>query len=130
MTDTKEKFEDWIRKYQPVEDEIYADVERRRESRRRNLAERSRLFADLCEAIEALAKVVDVRGLRQRFVDDRWAMERLKMYVRSGQWRKLKKCGGKSGDSAITRRKRPSPRLARGTPPDNAADDPQSLSEP
>ena len=95
MNKKHEKFESWLEKYQPVEEKIYAERERRdakkeeREERRR--AERSRRFGDLCEATEGLAKVVDIPTLRKKFGDDRWVQECLRKYLGRPEWSKLEK---------------------------------------
>ena len=49
------EFQEWIRRYEPVERAIYAERERREASKRRRAAERRKAFGDLCEATEGLA---------------------------------------------------------------------------
>ena len=83
------KLDAWFKRYLPVEEEILADIDRRRENKAKRRAERFRRFGDLCEATGGLAKVADVKALRRKFGDDRWFQICLKGYLGTAEWKNL-----------------------------------------
>ena len=61
-----EQFEEWRKRYLPIEDAIIAEREKRKWARLDNQREQARGFGDLCEPTEGLAKVKDVNWLFRR----------------------------------------------------------------
>jgi hypothetical protein len=57
------KFNAWMAKYKPVEREIYAAREKRAESKRRRAAARRKVFGDLCEMTDGMAKFCRNQGI-------------------------------------------------------------------
>ena len=94
MINSQEKLDAWLARFLPVEKAIIAEHERRCKAldkpdkpSRREL--KARQFGDLCEATEGLAAGKSIREIHELFSDDALAMECLRRYVGTAQWRKL-----------------------------------------
>ena len=57
------KYDEWMAKYEPIERKIYAERERRMESKRRRAAARRKAFGDLCEMTDGMAKFCRNQGI-------------------------------------------------------------------
>ena len=86
-----EQFEEWRKRYLPIEDAIIAEREKRKRARLDNLREQARVFGDLCEATEGLAKVKDVDWLfrRAQSEGDTYSLGCLRKFVGTSAWSKL-----------------------------------------
>ena len=75
------KFNDWMSKYEPIERQIYAERERRAESKRRRAAAKRKAFGDLCEMTDGMAKFCRDQGISLNEGKRRLRYSRPSMYM-------------------------------------------------